>query len=104
LLFLIIEVSALIGNTFVCLAVYRNRSLRTETHMYILALSIADLTFAVVFLPLSIGSAMTGEWHYGNVTCAVQGTALLIWGGFSLILVSLTALNRYFRVVKPNLY
>ncbi|XP_032219227.1 D(2) dopamine receptor A-like [Nematostella vectensis] len=104
LLFIVIDLCAVIGNVFVCLAVYRNRSLRTVTHIYILALAITDLTAAVLSRPLSIGAAIMGSWPYGHVVCTVQGIIELAGNAFSLVLVSLTAASRYFKVVKPAFF
>ncbi|EDO41006.1 predicted protein [Nematostella vectensis] len=104
LLFIIIDLCAVTGNVFVCMAVYRNQALRTVTHMYILALAITDLSAAILSRPLSIGAAITGSWPYDHVLCTAQGTMELTLHAFSLVLMSFTAASRYFKVVKTASY
>lgn len=103
-LFAIIEVLALVGNIMVVAAVYRNKTLRSITHQYIVTLAIADFLAALVIIPLSIVSSVTGQWPYGAHVCYVQGILLFIWATFSMSIVSITAINRFFCVVKPNIY
>ena len=104
ILFIIIEGLALCGNVMVVIAVYRNKSLRSITHQYIVTLAITDFLVSLVILPLSIASSVTGQWPYGPDVCFFQGTCILIWACFSMCIVSITAVNRYFCVVKPNIY
>lgn len=103
-LFLIINVTAIVGNTFVIAAISRNSGLRKITHWYILSLAMADLFVAVTCIPLSLGAAIKGQWMYSDVICQIQGHMIQIWGCFSLTIVSVTAVHRYYRVVRPIRY
>lgn len=103
-LFVIIELLGLAGNIMVVLAVYRNKTLRTITHQYVVTLAIADFSVALIIFPMSIRSSITGQWAYGPDVCFFQGTSLLIWASFTMSVVSITAINRFFCVVKPNIY
>ena len=103
-IFLIINFTAIIGNTFVIAAISRNPGLRKITHWYILSLAIADWFVAVTCMPLSLGAAIKGQWLYGDVTCQIQGHVMQVWGCFSLTIVAVTAVNRYYRVVRPISY
>lgn len=104
LIFVVIEILAIGGNVMVLSAVWRSKSLRTITHQYITVLSTVDLCVALLDFPLFIASSATGKWPYGQLICHIQGTSILVWSAFSMFIVSLTAVNRYFCVVKPNLY
>ena len=42
----------LIGNSLICIAVYRNAKLRSSTNLYIISLAISDIINAVIVMPL----------------------------------------------------
>lgn len=58
-LFVLYIFMAIIGNSFVCLALYRNRRLRPVTNLYVLALAVGEIFMAsVVFLFSVIASIL----------------------------------------------
>ncbi|EDO39243.1 predicted protein, partial [Nematostella vectensis] len=101
---LLIDAAALFGNLLVCIASYKNKSLRTSTNVYIIALAIMDILTACVTAPLSLGAIMKGRWIFGDTGCRVQGffTHFLIYS--SMHILALTAVNRYFRIVNTRYY
>ena len=101
---LIIDVSAFAGNLLVCLAVYRNRNLRTVTNMYVVSLAISDGLMATLCIPFSIVLLVTGKWPFGFELCQFYGFFCFFFTVVSLLLMTATAVNRYFCVVKPNVY
>ena len=100
-IFILINITAIVGNCFVLAAISRNPRLRKIATWYILTLAIADLFAAVTCMPLTVGASIKGEWVYSDVICQIQGYVLHVWGSFSLIIVAATAVHRYFRVVRP---
>lgn len=103
-IFITINITAIVGNTFVIAAISRNPGLRKITHWYILCLAISDWVVAVTCMPLTLGAAIKGQWLYSDVICQIQGYVIQVWACFSLTIVALTAVNRYYRVVRPALY
>lgn len=101
---LIIDVAAFIGNLLVCVASYRNHRLRTATNVYVISLAITDILAACITAPLSLGAIISRQWVFGKIGCQIQGffTHFLIYS--SMYTLSLTAVNRYFRIVKPQFY
>ena len=95
---------AFTGNSMVCLAVYRNHRLRTVTNMYVVSLAISDILLVVLCGPFSIVLLTTGEWPFDSGVCNFHGFFIFFCCLFSLLLVTATAVNRYFRVVKPDIY
>ena len=100
----VMNFTSLIGNSLVCLAVYRNASLRTPTNLYIIALALADLMSALVVMPLATGVLFEGRWIYGDVMCKIHGFVSLFVIYVSPATISLTAINRYVRIVQTNRY
>ena len=100
-IFILINITAILGNCFVLAAISRNPELRKIANWYILTLAIADLFVAVTCMPLTVGASLKGEWVYSDVICQIQGYVLQIWVFFSLTIVAATAVHRYYRVVRP---
>lgn len=97
-----LNVVSLVGNALICWAVYRNRHLRTTTNLFIVAIAACDLTSAIFVMPFTTAVLITGEWVFGDVYCNIQGffTVLNIYA--SPCLMTLTAFNRYIRIVRSH--
>ncbi|XP_031565637.1 octopamine receptor 1-like [Actinia tenebrosa] len=93
-----------VGNTFVCCAVWRNQRLRTISNMFVVALAISDSLMGILCMPFVFGTLIEGRWLFGDAFCRVHG-----FTGFTLALVSihtmsLIAVNRFYCIVKPSKY
>ena len=103
-IFLALDLTALVGNTLVCVALYRNISLRTVTNNFILSLALTDLLMAVLVMPLKVSASLADNWitgFFGLEIYVYVGHVLAIT---SVLTVMLLAINRYFRVARPTLY
>ena len=92
------------GNTLVCVAFYRNTSLRTITNNFILSLALTDLLMAVLVMPLIASASIADDWITGSFGLDIYSYVAFILGGISIFTVMLLAINRYFRVVRPASY
>lgn len=101
---LLIDITAIGGNAFICLATARNPSLRTTTNLWVTALAIADLTRSCIAAPLTIAALISGHWSYGSAGCVIQGFFTYFLSLVSLLTMAFMAVNRFCRVVKPSLY
>ena len=106
----LIATTALSGNALLLLAIIRNRSLRTTTNALILCLALSDIASAALHMPLSLIPLMTGRWitainqyDVKHFACKLQATLVASLIAFSLHMMAATAVNRYTRVLKPDL-
>ena len=97
-------IAALLGNLLVCVAVYRKQRLRTLSNYYLIALAVSDILMSAIIFPMVLQALMTGEQPFGNTSCKFQATVATFLGGVSFSTITLTSINRYFRMVRPNLY
>ena len=97
-------VLSLLGNSLFCLAFYRNRRLRTITNIYLLSLAMADLTAATFVFPSVLLASGLRRWPFSHGFCKFTGLLTTFWAEFSLLILAITAINRYFCVVKPQRY
>lgn len=100
----VLTVLSFTGNYFVCLAVYRNRRLRTITNLYVLALAIADIILSIFVFPFSAVASALRQWPFSYNFCQFNGFISYYWGAVSIFTLTLTAINRYFCIVRPEHY
>lgn len=67
----IVFVVGLVGNTLVCVAVYRNHTMRTVTNYFIVNLAFADFLVILFCLPPSVVWDVTSTWFFGVAMCKV---------------------------------
>lgn len=94
----------LTGNLFVCLAIYRNRRLRTITNFYVLSLAVADIMMGTFCFPFHAIASSLRKWPFHSSFCQFAGIVVEFWVQVSLCILALVSINRYFCVVKQQKY
>ena len=100
----VIDVLALIGNVLICVAVYRRAELRTTANTFIVALAVTYILMALLPMPLSLGALAVDAWPFGELVCQLQGFMIYLLVFQSLQLITLTAINRNFHVMRSTLH
>ena len=100
----LVFVTSLLGNILLCVVIYRAKIQRRVTNYYIVTLSCAGILMAVVDMPFIIAVLLKGEWIFGESLCDLQGFTVLVLAIGTQLMIGLTAVNRYFCVLKPHLY
>ena len=95
---------ALAGNSLVCVAIYRNRRLRTLTNSYVLSLAVADIMTGIFALPFGTIASGLRRWPFSHNFCQFVDFVLVLWGQVSTFILALVSINRYFCVVRPQKY
>ena len=103
-IWVLMTILPLTGNSLICLALYRNRRLRTITNFYVLALAITDIICAMFVVPFNTIASGLRKWPFGFNFCQFNGVLSLAWAVVSLNILALTAVNRYFCIVRSQLY
>lgn len=76
-MFVLIVISALvfiiglIGNVLVCVAVYKNHTMRTVTNYFIVNLAVADFLVILFCLPPTVIWDVTLTWFFGVTMCKI---------------------------------
>lgn len=68
---IVVFIIGIIGNSLVCIAIYRNRSMRTVTNYFIVNLAIADLMVIIFCLPSTVLWDITETWFLGDKLCKI---------------------------------
>ena len=98
------NILAICGNIFVCWVVYRKRKNLSAPYLLVLALAVSDLMVAVTCFPLCVQAFLSDRWILSHEMCQFNGFVIYFWAGISVPTLALTAVNRYFRVVKAQIY
>ena len=99
-----VMLGSVIGNSLVLTVVYRNPRLRTITNAYVINLAVSDILMALFCMPLTIISLITVDWSLGDTMCKFQAILGVSLSLISLQIMTVTAVNRYFRIVHPRKY
>lgn len=67
----VVFVVGLVGNCLVCVAVYRNHTMRTVTNYFIVNLAVADFLVILFCLPPSVVWDVTSTWWFGTALCKI---------------------------------
>lgn len=94
---------AFFGNFMVFLAIIKNSKLRTVPNYYIASLSIADMLMSLK-MPLTLVTLIAGDFVFGEAICQYHGYTGSVLGVASLLTITLTAVNRYVRIVRVTDY
>ena len=95
-------VSAAVGNLLVFFAVFRNPRLRKSSSVYIVCLAVTDFSMGVLVFPIIAISTITGAFPGGTALCWFQALASFYFTMVSVLTMAMIAVQRYFKVVKPN--
>lgn len=75
LILTIIILLTIVGNILVILSVFTYKPLRIVQNFFIVSLAVADLTVAVLVLPLNVANMMIGRWEFGIHLCKMWLTS-----------------------------
>ena len=95
---------AFFGNSILLAALYRKPRLRSSTVVLIAALAVTDLLNACIPGSLFFTSLVAGNMPFSSFGCQVSGFFMHFLTYASMSTMALTAVNRFFCVLKPRVY
>ncbi|KAI2658235.1 Pyroglutamylated RF-amide peptide receptor [Labeo rohita] len=100
-MYVIIFVLALVGNSLVVYIVVRKRAMRTATNIFICSLAVSDLLITFFCIPFTLLQNISSEWLGGVLVCKtvpfVQTTAIVT----GILTMTCIAIERYQGIVYP---
>ncbi|XP_007906694.2 histamine H2 receptor-like isoform X1 [Callorhinchus milii] len=100
-LYLLILIIGLPLNVTVLVLLYKCRSLRNVTNMFVFSLAMADFLIALLGLPFIIMAIVAQSWPLGGTFCQIAGFVTLSLQNISILSVAGVALDRYYVIAKP---
>lgn len=77
ILFSLITVCALVGNTAVVCVIVRRKEMRTPLNLFLLNLAVSDVTFASVGLPFVTYRFVAETWALGGALCSLHNYVIM---------------------------
>ncbi|XP_041477461.1 probable G-protein coupled receptor No18 [Lytechinus variegatus] len=100
----VVLICGLVGNTLVCIAVFRFAPLRIVANYFIVSLAIADLAVCGIVMPLAAIQELAGEWRLGIIICDVWVCLDVLMSTASIWNLCVIALDRYMAITRPVWY
>lgn len=100
ILYIIVCIIGLVGNTLVIYVVIRFSKMQTVTNMYIVNLAIADECF-LIGIPFLIVTMSMDFWPFGNIMCKVYMTTTSVNQFTSSIFLMIMSADRYIAICHP---
>ncbi|XP_050668159.1 orexin/Hypocretin receptor type 1-like [Leptidea sinapis] len=97
----IVFVIGLIGNALVCVAVYRNHSMRTVTNYFIVNLAVADFMVILICLPPTVLWDVTETWFFGTAMCRIVLYFQSVSVTVSVLTLTFISVDRWYAICFP---
>ncbi|XP_078466186.1 adenosine receptor A1-like [Lampetra planeri] len=103
LLELVIALLSSVGNLLVCVAVMKNRRLRTVTNYFLVSLAVADVCVGAVAIPCAIMTDL-GLPRHNFLLCVLMLSVLIMLTQSSIFSLLAIAVDRYVAIFSPFRY
>lgn len=100
----LITLITIVGNVLVILSVFTYKPLRIVQNFFIVSLAVADLTVAILVLPLNVAYYIRGRWDFGIHVCKMWLTSDVMCCTASILHLCVIALDRYWAITDPINY
>ena len=101
LLYAVIFLLGVSGNSLVVFVVIRNNSMQTITNIFITNLALSDIMMCLLAVPFTPLSAFLNSWIFGDALCHIVPMTLGVSVYVSTLTSTAIAIDRYFVIVHP---
>ncbi|XP_053211742.1 allatostatin-A receptor-like [Panonychus citri] len=101
LVFAIIVIIGLLGNSLVVIVVLWDVQMRSTTNVLIFNLAVADLLFIVFCVPFTATDYALAYWPFGDIWCRIVQYLIYVSAYASIYTLVLMSLDRFMAVVHP---
>lgn len=100
----LIIILTIVGNILVILSVFTYKPLRIVQNFFIVSLAVADLTVAILVLPLNVAYSIRGRWDFGIHICKMWLTSDVLCCTASILNLCAIAMDRFWAITDPINY
>uniref|UniRef100_A0A182NG29 G-protein coupled receptors family 1 profile domain-containing protein n=1 Tax=Anopheles dirus TaxID=7168 RepID=A0A182NG29_9DIPT len=95
ILFCLLIVVTVIGNTLVILSVITTRRLRTVTNCFVMSLAVADWLVGIFVMPPAVAVHLMGSWQLGWILCDIWISLDVLLCTASILSLCAISIDRY---------
>lgn len=100
----LVVLAGFFGNILTLYVVFRNPHLRTTPNMFVTSLALVDLLMGTTAIFLGELVLINSGWEYSRGTCLFQAFMTIFTVTTAMNTIVLTAVNRYYKIVKNHSY
>ena len=100
----VVLVFSIIGNTIIIITFARTKSIQNVTNMFLVQLSICDLTKATLILPVKVYNQYKDIKTFDNSYCQVSGVVTTSTTILAVSYLATIAVARYFKILKWGMF
>uniref|UniRef100_A0A915K1W5 G-protein coupled receptors family 1 profile domain-containing protein n=1 Tax=Romanomermis culicivorax TaxID=13658 RepID=A0A915K1W5_ROMCU len=101
LTFTVIIGMTIVGNILVVLSIFTYKPLHKVQNYFLVSLAAADLSVALLVMPLHIAKFLLGRWVFGLAVCQIWLTLDILTCTASILNLCAIALDRYWAITNP---
>ncbi|KAM8974956.1 cholecystokinin receptor-like [Pelodytes ibericus] len=101
LLYCIIFLLSIFGNTLIIIVLVMNKRLRTVTNSFLLSLAVSDLMVAIMCMPFTLIPNLMGNFIFGEVICRTAAYFMGLSVSVSTFNLVAIAIERYSAICNP---
>ena len=100
----VVVLFAILGNAVLLFALFREPRTKNSTMVMVGSLALVDFLFTSTTAPLYVLSLATGRLASNDLGCQLTGFFVYTLSKASILIMTLTAISRYYCVLKPAVY
>ncbi|XP_072029778.1 protein trapped in endoderm-1-like [Amphiura filiformis] len=104
IIYLVIFLLGIIGNSMVIIAVILSRKLREPTNCMITNLAVSDLLTCLMLIWNVVALLSKSGWPIAGWICSLAGTVIYTSSGTSLYSLAIIGVNRLIKITKPKYF
>ncbi|XP_070578261.1 allatostatin-A receptor-like [Ptychodera flava] len=97
----LITIIGFVGNSMVILVVLKEKKMRNTTNVFVFSLSIADLSFIVICVPVTALNHILGTWIFGRAMCKIMTYFTFVNVYASVYTLTVMSFDRFLAIVYP---
>ncbi|XP_038054579.1 protein trapped in endoderm-1-like [Patiria miniata] len=99
-----VDILGFFGNLMTIVVVSKTPVLRTPTNLFIISLSVSDLMYCCIVLPVLLTTFYSNAWIFGSAFCQVHPLFMFTFVGSTIMSLAGTAFGRYLKITQSPLY